>query len=121
METSLTAGQTSQKDQLHFDRVLCVDIHIDQALAHPKKNYRRGIVFRFADEVAEEEKRHYDLEERSAGDCDEMPEWGEDDVSRLVYGEIDHVEETPVHRFGRNVEKVQSEHRGECQLQIVGL
>ena len=81
-------------------RITDVARDVPAVLSRPPERYRGGVPVALHGEVAGERERDDQLEEGAAEDVHEFPEGREDEVTGLVYGEVDVVDEAEVPRMG---------------------
>src|SRR5690242_5906858 len=81
--------------QLLGPRIAYVYGNIPAVLRDPPQGNRRRMAIHSPREIPDEGRRHDELKERPAREADHETERIEDEMPRLVNGEIDGIEETP--------------------------
>src|SRR4029077_1325861 len=90
----------SHERQVLRSRVTDVPRDVPAVLSRPPERYRGGVPVVLHGEVAGEREGDDKLEEGATEDVHEFPEWREDEMTGLVYGEVDVVDEAEVPRTG---------------------
>src|SRR6185312_13762209 len=85
---------TTANERQHLTaRVGRVHGHIPETLSHPPERDARGVAIAAAPEVGDEHCGHDELAECATGHANELAEWAEHEMSRLMNGEVHAVEQ----------------------------